>query len=165
MKYAFRNFRCASAKCGKLFTDFVETTDGTVKYNGREIPAHHLPCPFCNQKNNVMMVPKYHTTVSKGVAKSTDQRLDAIATRYGMTDMNNSGGKAAMPMTAPPPPAMPEQNTGTMYTPMPGFSVPFTGQPHAGWSNAPPQASVKAKTHTSVAAGTKVPTQVVGRAQ
>lgn len=149
-RHAFRNFRCQNQRCAKPFTDFVEVYDGTVKFNGREIHFTQLPCPFCAVKNAKIILPEYHRTVAKGVANGIDSGLRQIADKHGLTNMNNSGGKAAIPMMAEPPPMPTAPQGAPMYSPAPGFSVPYTGGLHAGWSNAPPQASVKAKTNEAV---------------
>lgn len=158
MRRSFRNFKCSNQRCAKPFTEFVEQIDGTIKFNGIEIHHSKYPCPFCATKNATMIVPQYHSSVSKGSAKGIDTTLRQVADGHGMTNMSNSGGKAAMPMVAAP--SVPD---GSYYEPAPGFKVPYTGNAHAGWSSAPPQAKISANTNKSVDKGSGLRSAVVSQ--
>lgn len=158
MRRSFRNFKCSNQRCSKPFTEFVEAYDQTIKFNGVEIHWKNYPCPFCATKNATMILPQYHTTVTKGVAKGTDATLRQVADKHGITNMSNSGGKAAMPLI--PEPSVP---SGSYYEPAPGFKVPFTGSPHAGWSSAPHQAKVTTNTNAPVQKSSSLQSQVVSQ--
>lgn len=171
MKLTMINFKCHNPKCSKLFVEFVDTFDMTVKHMGNIIPVAKLGCPFCNSRNHQMLIQRrseHHSdlpapNVATGAARSRDKVLNHIADSYGLTNMGQPGGtrRGEAVMQIKPPPAAVQP--GVKYEPLPGFSVPFTGNAAAGWSEAPAQLRIKAQSHKSVQRSKPIPTFVAGR--
>lgn len=156
-----KNFRCSNQRCNRPFVEFISWQNETAQRdNFQEIPLKNLSCPYCNAKKPVMLVNTSVNTISQ-TTRNSDKNFKEIAQKHKLTDMGQRGGtqygEPAIQMQTQP------AATGAMYEPMPGFRVPYTGHPHAGWSDAPSQAKVKATPNQAVSRGGAIPTAVAGR--
>ena len=69
-----------------------------------------------------------------GKSRGIDKTLRDVADRFGLTNLGQHGGthagERAEPNRVTPPPSE------RMYSPMPGFNVPWSNTATAGWANS-----------------------------
>ena len=140
--YILRTWACMNRACAREF----------------EAGEANPPCPHCGNVR-VQWVPG-GGKILHGSTRGMDETLKGLAQSYGLTDMGQRGGTQA---GEPAKPALPQGN-GRVYSPMPGFEVPWSTSATAGFASKAfpirgklPINSAKFKPKQAI------PTQVVGR--
>ena len=113
MPYAL--FQCHSTRCGKEFRSWDKVPE----------------CPHCGSVK-VTWVPGIGGIIGKET-RFADATLRSIAQSYGLTNLKSArAGESAHPGLPTP------KQQGT-YKPAPGFEVPWSNVPTAGFSPTPPK--------------------------
>lgn len=93
--------------------------------------------------------------------KHNDRTLRALADRHQLTDLGQRGGTRAGERSEQHAPAPRDMGGGRMYEPMPGFRVPWSNRPTAGFGTQS-FSGVKAKAGAvrATTAARPIPTEI-----
>lgn len=146
MSWVLRTWGCLNKRCRNEF----ESGDANP------------PCPKCGNLRVGWRPGGGH--VLHGSTRNTDATLRGLATRYGLTDMGQRGGTQAGETAKRDLPQGKPMGDGRMYSPMPGFEVPWSSTPTAGFaSKAFPIRGQLPINRAKFKPKQGIPTQVVGR--
>ena len=144
MGYVLRTWNCQNRRCAHSFD------------SGDPYP----PCPKCGCAKVSWQPGGGH--LKSAATVHTDRTLKSVAANMGLSDMGQRGTTHRGEAVKRDAPAAPEIGR---YQPMPGFSVPWSNRPTAGWADSPYplKGTLPIGTHRFPNTRGQIPTQTVGR--